>query len=376
MRVLEHAPQSDGWPQVLSFLDKTLECRSFLAEYDSSGTPSPRYGGQRPARQLATMLQQIETEGGRDAFQFLLADAALKYPYCKTSLTRRLREEPLLQASSADEARQIEALQLAPGLIAPVRKSGRSTVLFGVLFTAHTPETVDVALASETFRTIVDALSAGVTISCSIETERLDGDWQRLLLSHVGSPCVLVTEEGDILAQTANAVDALNRSGIAHPQRDRLVVDSKKLDAALVELAVATRQDAHGRPVHTDPLPHRALCFPDGSGSLLRLEIQTVSPGTSAPDRSTDTIFLIRLSQSRDIPGDVEKCLQDHYDLSQSEAHLARQLTLTGSMHMTIEALGITRNTAKTHLRRVYEKTGVNTQLQLARLVHRLAQLF
>jgi DNA-binding CsgD family transcriptional regulator len=82
------------------------------------------------------------------------------------------------------------------------------------------------------------------------------------------------------------------------------------------------------------------------------------------------------MAEPTGLPEDVELVLQDQYQLSQSEAHLARYLTMTGSMTDTVEQLGITRNTAKTHMRRIFEKTGINTQLQLARLVHKLSDYF
>jgi DNA-binding CsgD family transcriptional regulator len=85
---------------------------------------------------------------------------------------------------------------------------------------------------------------------------------------------------------------------------------------------------------------------------------------------------LIRTTTSKDPPEEVEIFLQDHYELSHSEARLAWHLTMTGALSTTIQDLGITQNTAKTHLRRIYEKTGAHTQLQLARLVHRIARLF
>ena len=54
--------------------------------------------------------------------------------------------------------------------------------------------------------------------------------------------------------------------------------------------------------------------------------------------------------------------MQERFELSHSEAHLARHLTMSGSINDTVQELGITRNTAKTHLRRKFDKTGVNTQ--------------
>jgi len=376
IRVLECSTQSEGWPQVLSFIDKALDCRSFLAEFDGDGKPLPHFGGQRPAQDLGSLLRHIETEGGCNALQFLLSDASLHYPYCKTSLTRVQREEPLPNGSAPGRAEQQKTLQRSPGLISPIWRTDGSTILFGCLFTAYTPDSIDVARASETFRSIVKALAPGLNIHFQIEKAHQDNQLQRLLLSAVDGPAVLVSADRDLLAQSPNALETLAKTDTAVQRRQKLLVKNKKLDAALLELAVATRQLPEGRPQRTETLPHRSFCIAGADGFLKRIVIKTVLPDARGPGRSGEPVFLIRLSEASDIPGGVEKCLQDHFDLSQSEAHLARHLTLTGSMSTTIDHLGITRNTAKTHLRRIYEKTGVNTQLQLARLVHRLAQLF
>lgn len=373
MRVLEQAPQSRGWPNVLGFLDSSLHCKSFLAAYDSAGDPTDQFGGLQAARDLRTLLQQIETEGGHNALEFLLTDASLNYPYCKASLTQRLHDTPLSDETFPDHSGAFATLRRSPGLIAPVLRSRHTTVLFACLFTSATPETIDVAEARNTFRGIVDALGPGLQLYCQIESNHLDTWFQRLLLSCVDAPSVLVSTEREILAKTSNALEALARTGIADQDQEKLVVRNKKLDAALLELAVAARRHADGR---TTPLQRRSFCLSDTSGFLMRLVIQAFQPASTATDGSVDPVFVICLMEASDVPEGVEKCLQDHFDLSQSEAHLARQLTLTGSMNTTIDALGITRNTAKTHLRRIYEKTGVNTQLQLAGLVHRLAQLF
>ncbi|MCK7610882.1 helix-turn-helix transcriptional regulator [Roseibium sediminicola] len=367
----------------MAFIDKALGCKSFLAEFDGDGKPLPHFGGQQSAQDLGTLLGRIETEGGRNVLEFLLSDASLHYPYCKTSLTRGVRETPTLNGSNGEPAgangnlpdRQT-ILRQAPGLISPVWRADGSTILFGCLFTAHTPDTIDVGLASETFRGIVKALTPGLNIHFRIEKERQDSLCQRMLLSEVDGPAVLLSEDRTILAQTPGAADALARADAAAQERRKLLVKNKKLDAALLELAVATRQQTGGHPPVTESVPQRSFCISDANGFLKRLQIKAVVPVAEKPARPAEPMFIVRLSETSDVPEGVEKCLQDHFDLSQSEAHLARQLTLSGSMNATVDALGITRNTAKTHLRRIYEKTGVNTQLQLARLVHRLAQLF
>ncbi|MEO0485355.1 MAG: DUF4440 domain-containing protein [Pseudomonadota bacterium] len=57
------------------------------------------------------------------------------------------------------------------------------------------------------------------------------------------------------------------------------------------------------------------------------------------------------------------------YGLSDAQTALVRLLTYGQAIDGAADTLGITRNTARTHLRRVYEKTGVSSQVALLRLV-------
>jgi len=377
---------------VLDFIDRTLDCRTFLAEFDGDGAALPHFGGERPAQDLRDILEQIETEGGRNALEFLLTEASLYYPYCKTSLDRsntgkaaltglpeqtnpEQQEEPV--SRQAEHSPDLdETLRRAPGLVSPIWRTGTSTILFGCLFTTRDPQTIDVALARDTFGHLVKALAPGLNLHFQMERQRQENQFQRLLLTAAEGPAVLVNTDRDILAQTPSAMDVLVKSEAALQHRQKLQVKNKQLDAALLELAVATRHPPN-RPVPgSEKHPQRAVCFTDPDGALKRVVVKAVYQAAALPEQPAAPMFIIRLSETRELPKDIEKFLQDQFDLSQSESHLARHLTMTGSMGATVEDLGITRNTAKTHLRRIYEKTGVNTQLQLARLVHKLAQLF
>ncbi|MEM5584388.1 helix-turn-helix transcriptional regulator [Roseibium sp. AS2] len=388
MRVLECPLQTDGWPQVLGFIDETLNCRSFLAEFDGQGAPAARFGGQQPAFDFANMLQQIEMEGGRSALQFLLSEASLFYPYCKTNMTRGRTAgpggniDPAGKTTAGTPGRDATAMRpgledsllVAPGLISPIRRTDTSTILFGCLFTGRNPNTIDISVATETFRTIVQALTPGLNICFQLERERRDHAFQRLLLSQVDGPAVLINADRDILAQSGNVMKALARMGAATENGQRLTTSCMKLDTALADLTSAAVPQPPPACAHTQL--QRSLVIDEVDSFPQRISISTVYPSRAAPEQTPAPFFVLKVSEAREVPEDLEKWLQDHFDLSQSEAHLARHLTMTGSMSATVSDLRITRNTAKTHLRRIYEKTGVNTQLQLAKLVHRLAQLF
>lgn len=57
------------------------------------------------------------------------------------------------------------------------------------------------------------------------------------------------------------------------------------------------------------------------------------------------------------------------YDLTVAEADIAAHIVMGASVASAAEARGITENTAKTHLKSIYEKIGVNRQSQLVRRV-------
>ncbi|MES0809487.1 hypothetical protein ABLO27_08405 [Roseibium sp. SCPC15] len=357
--------------------------------------PTSHFGGHQGACILSRIFQDIETTGGRNALEFVLSEGKLFYPYCKTALDSRTTASSDIEddtsschaasdASSSGFEKQHTQLAAAPGLISPLWRSDDTTVLFACLFTDFTPQSIDVAVATRTFKTIIQALTPALNTHFELERERSDNQVHKILVSGLGQPAVLITADRQILGQTPNGVDHLVGTGAAERRDQKLVFKHKQVEAALQELHAEFRSitdastdcvDATGPFEWADSI--QSVCISVRDGALKRISIEPVSAlSAGSAEEEEETWYLIRLSDTADLPEEIEGVLQDHYDLSQSEARLARQLTLTGSMDVTASSLCITRNTAKTHLRRIYEKTGVHTQLQLAGLVHKLAGLF
>lgn len=373
IRVLECSLQSDGWPAILSFIETKLDCRSFLAEFDHSGQPTPRFGGERPACVLRDVLRQIETEGGRDALHFLLNDASLFYPYCKTNLAQaalrssEIAPEAFPSAGASPEDRQLfDGLSAARGVLSPVWRTETSTVLFACLFTGPGGETIDATMVSETFRKLVLAISPGLNAFFQHNAVVRNNQVLGALVGEIDGPAIVLTPDREILGKTDGAATVFSELDVAELTGKLLVFKNKQIEACFQGLA--TEADAMEMPAA------RSICVMGRDGILRRFAIRQVPrPG---PDTSGGKWLVIHVTEPRGIAEGIEGVLQEHFDLSQSEAHLARCLTMTGSMNETVRVLGITRNTAKTHLRRIYEKTGVHTQLELAGLVHRLSGLF
>lgn len=94
-------------------------------------------------------------------------------------------------------------------------------------------------------------------------------------------------------------------------------------------------------------------------------------------DDGTDLFCRVKVADGRvyvlfgrelDLSSQVE-LVQAIYRLSESQTEIAKKITQGLDLEAAAEALEITKNTARTHLRRVYEKVGVNSQIELIRLI-------
>ena len=60
--------------------------------------------------------------------------------------------------------------------------------------------------------------------------------------------------------------------------------------------------------------------------------------------------------------------MRERYGLTRAEAALAREIVKGGGRRATAERLGITDETARSHLSKIFDKTGVSRQAELVRL--------
>jgi DNA-binding CsgD family transcriptional regulator len=83
-------------------------------------------------------------------------------------------------------------------------------------------------------------------------------------------------------------------------------------------------------------------------------------------------VLVCATDPSRDVPL-PEHRLRDVFGLTGAEARVALALVDCGDLPTAAVKLGIASNTARIHLARIYDKTGVNRQIALAKLVLRCA---
>lgn len=399
LRVLERATQFDGWTSILDSIDAKLKCISVLCEFDKNGTPTNRFDGGLSHRKLHDMLSSRTAQRDDEALKFLLTEAELRYPYCKTSLrkgdfggNRPVSQSQLTDGTgpgltdhenaSGSHGVHTDSPDTA-GLISPLFRDAKSTILFGCHFKEHTTETIDVELARKTFRTLTKVLKPGIEAFFQIERHKAQNRIQDALLLSIACPSVLMTKDKVLLGHAASGLEKLLATGSVRFSAPRFEFKNKQLEAALQQAldtfagsADPRHQHEHFETAATGPDSDQSVWFEDLKGQLKRITVRTV-PSTGASEDGGGTPWVVlKIFETSELPEALEPVLQDRFELSHSEAHLARHLTMSGSINDTVQELGITRNTAKTHLRRIFDKTGVNTQLQLAKLVHSISRLF
>lgn len=399
LRVLERATQSEGWASILDSIDTKLNCISVLCEFDKNGLPTKNFDGGRSFRKLHDMLFSGAEQTGDVALKFLLTEAELQYPYCKTTLrkgdfggnrpvahslhTDGVRLGPAQpEDTSASQDSNAESAESA-GLISPLFRDAKSTILFGCLFKEHTTETIDVETARTTFRTLTKVLKPGIDAFFQVERHKAKNRIQDALLLSIACPSVLLTNDKVLLGHAASGLEKLLATGSVRFNAPRFEFKNKQLEAALQHVldcfagsAEPALQSGHIEKTAADQGDDQSVWFEDPKGRLKRITVGAVPSTGAGRDGSSAPWIVLKIFETSDLPEALETVLQDRFELSHSEAHLARHLTMSGSMTDTVRELGITRNTAKTHLRRIFDKTGVNTQLQLAKLVHGLSRLF
>jgi DNA-binding CsgD family transcriptional regulator len=168
---------------------------------------------------------------------------------------------------------------------------------------------------------------------------------------------------GEELLRKGDALFAQNRKLFA-----RLANDDNQLHRALAE---PTALDSTG--VHGFGAWRRITSARDGT-ALSVLIARPPAKFTSALRGITDsTGFLVLVTNSDASAPDLAARLRELWGLTPAEASLVLTLLDSESLQSAADRLGISRNTAKTHLASAYSKIGVTRQSDLAKRIASLA---
>lgn len=225
---------------------------------------------------------------------------------------------------------------------------------------------------------ILEALAPRMRRSLDIARTCAAASWPKDAFSLVDAmvePTLLVTRQGCLVQANAAAIDLIAAGDVARlGAGDRVqFIDAtlSRMFAAGLQVACSTGGSHERDPVSGVPVTTRSGRFaltvlglrPD------MMRIQGMTTLLAAGD-----LALVVIQRHRSGAADVGRLLRDRYGLSPSEARLALAMDGSRSLPVVAQGLGITHETARSHLKRIFAKLGVSRQSELIAFLMALRQ--
>lgn len=214
---------------------------------------------------------------------------------------------------------------------------------------------------------VLSHLTRSMTTSLAVKAIRGTNAMLAAILDQTPTGLVVFDRQGKTAIINQNAEDILaSDDGLAVVDgrlraADRFTQD--QLDQALS----AMLQVALGRPLPAPPVvpvSRRSRAHP------YQVSFAALSPPLSAGEfHGGSAVVAIIHDECRASARTVPVVLRATYDLTRAEVRLCEALLAGQSLAEAATGLNVSRNTAKTHLTRVFDKTGVRSQMALLRLL-------
>ena len=377
-RLLENvhacANDPDSWHQTLVQIEKSCRWRVYLLELTSDGRHTGRYCKHEDAADLIDYLSSFSARTGQNGFQFLLHEARAFYPYSRENLDRGKFK------SFYGTGTKVHEFGIYPGYITLLNRNNGRIILLCCLFVSEIDDDAISRQMLPTFERLSKAISLTLDLIYRFEHENMRQQALHALMQNRSQSSFLIGTDLSIKVSTPACQKLLSDGDVFAKEEDRLVPLRKDVESALhfvcseISDRINTDRPAEIEPA-TTPLAEQSLLLSRADDRLARVLVRSILPKARPIKHRSDAFILVEVRDQLQLSEDVNGLLKSCFDLSEKEAQLAYFLTTTGSLTATLDLLGITRNTAKTHLRRIYEKTATQSHLELSKLLHGLSGL-
>jgi len=219
----------------------------------------------------------------------------------------------------------------------------------------------------ETLRLLAPHLRRAVTIGDLFDLKAFEAATFRSVVDGLSAGVVLVDEDLGIVRANPVAEAMLATGDLLQSRHARLAVSGGIADGSLraAVRAAGTNETGIGRRGTGIPATAR-----DGAPAVLHvLPLARGELRAGLVQRAVAAVFVVP-GGAPHAPIDAIAAL---YDLTPAEGQILASIGRGISIDKTAEALGITRSTTRTHLLRVFAKTGCKRQAELVALVARLS---
>jgi DNA-binding CsgD family transcriptional regulator/PAS domain-containing protein len=178
----------------------------------------------------------------------------------------------------------------------------------------------------------------------------------------------LVRANGDVVHANAAFQDILVSVDVVSVVNDRLVVADADIDRGVRDLIASTGQN------HTGTFRGHAWPLKSSQGDGFILHVLPLPAGDKAAVTKASAIVVVCKAQMA--PLSSPEIIGVYYRLTPTELRVLMAIVDVGGVPEVAEALGIAHTTVKTHLSRLFAKTGTSRQAELLKLVAGFATPF
>lgn len=184
-------------------------------------------------------------------------------------------------------------------------------------------------------------------------------------LDHIEASVFLVDRNGQILFQNAPAERLLQDATLLRKDNQSLVAVLPDANRMLHELLAVPELDYSSVGFRGVAVPLSAPALERWYAHVLPL---TSGSRQSASGLQSATAAVFVRKRVREAPAPIET-LSRLYQLTSSETKVVDALLKGGSIKDMADVLGLSQATVKTHLQKIFQKTGVNRQTELVALL-------
>lgn len=190
------------------------------------------------------------------------------------------------------------------------------------------------------------------------------GDGILNALQMIGRPALLLDRKGDVLASNAEMVQTLRYDSRIQLRKGQIIVNDDALSKKLRALIQSTL-DRNEREAST-------LSFAIDSGNEADYMLEIAPLFQVLHNEFEPARALMMITRLRQIEAVGAPRLMSAFRLTNAEAAFVQKFQLLEDVAEAAQELGIAKETARTHLRSIFNKTGARKQGELISLLARL----
>jgi DNA-binding CsgD family transcriptional regulator len=214
-------------------------------------------------------------------------------------------------------------------------------------------------------RQIVPHIRRAMLIGKALEFKTAEADAFAQTLDGLSAGMFLVDQDGRIIHANASGQALLGEGAALCKTSDRMRPTDAAAARALKEIVAAASKGDHAAGIKGIAVP-----FTGRDGEPYAAHVLPLTAGTrrrvQAHYSAVAAVFIRKAEIETPSPPEV---IAKHYQLTPTELRVLLAIVEIGGVRETSDALGVSESTVKTHLHRLFGKTGTSRQADLVKLV-------